>query len=411
MSTRVPPTVRRLIDLYNVISRKQNSVYAEEIESFLRNTSDSSLRDKRWSILNKNARKGLDWKIDRNRERRLFQDPIQFGPNELKETKYLFKDQTKFRKTEGVLPGSFIAKKNNVYNAAIESTVKAYFNPVMSLSVHKQHQNILRFYLQRLANAPIMIIFKQKCDLFSPTSMDQWNQPFFDMRKRTRLENGKYSGQVMPPYELTKVIHPDLLSLALKSESFMRTNGQSFSQLVKSAPWSDVELIEDKLANILYQEQSVRTLNKADLSEPKDDEVVDFSVTEAMQMVENGTPTATVVDDFPYTLTYNRFYLLNLLNLDADLSSFESLWNNTDFEIVGARLTLHDPRVKSLLQTFATAADLQHASRYEDILKLAKSEEANTDGLNGVIHTIASKGLINTSFNNETGAVYLTKSS
>lgn len=95
---KIPPSIRRLINLYQNVTHQQNTAFTEEVESFLQNTSEPNLRNKRWAILGKNARKGTDWKIDRNRERRLYQDPIQFGPNELKQTKYLFKDQSQFRK-------------------------------------------------------------------------------------------------------------------------------------------------------------------------------------------------------------------------------------------------------------------------------------------------------------------------
>ncbi|KAI5955996.1 hypothetical protein KGF57_003482 [Candida theae] len=414
-TTKVPTAVRRLIDLYNIISRKQNSLYAEEVESFLHNTSDSSLRNKRWSLLNKNARKGLDFKVDRNRERRLFQDPIQFGPNELKETKYLFKDQSKFKKTKGVLPGlPVVEKSTSVYNADIESTISAYFDPSTSLSMHKSHQNSFKFYLQRLMGAPIMIIFKQKCDLLSQTSMDQWNQPYFEMRKRVSTENEKNKGQRLPPFELTKLTHPDTFSLALKSDTFMRRKGQNFEQLVKSQPWNEVEKVDDKLAIMLKQEQNVCILTRSDSHEvSKDDFALNTAIDETMQITKKSTFSSNIIDNFPYTLIFNRFYLLNLLNLDADVSSFESLWTTTELEIVGARLALHDPAVRSLLQTLATTVDLHHASSYEEILrlaKLAKPEETGSHGLNGVIQTLASNGLTNTTYNEATNALYLTKS-
>lgn len=138
------------------------------------------------------------------------------------------------------------------------------------------------------------------------------------------------------------------------------------------------------------------------------DENVLLVVDQATQMVEKSTIT-NIMDSFPYTLTYTRFFVLNILNLESDFTLFGSLWSNTDFEVVGARLALNDARIRSLLHGFIETADLQHASNYEDILKLAKTEETDTHGLNSVIQTIASSGLINTSLNTKTDALYLTK--
>lgn len=410
LTNKVPISVRRLINLYNVLSHKQNSSYAEQIESFLHDTSDLNLRNKRWSILGRNARKGRDWKIDRNREQRLFQNPIQFGPNELKETKYLFKDQSQFRTKQGILPKSPTGRKNtSVYNADIESAINSYFNPLTSVPVHKLHQQVFKFYLQRLTNAPIMIVFKQRCNLFSPTSIDQWNQPYFEMRKKIRLENEKHKEMDIPPYEMKKVSHPDLLSLALKSENFMKSVGQDLDEVVKNFPWDDIRLVDDKLVNIINNEQQVKTLLRLDQLEiSSSDENVLLVVDQATQMVEKSTIT-NIMDSFPYTLTYTRFFVLNILNLESDFTLFGSLWSNTDFEVVGARLALNDARIRSLLHGFIETADLQHASNYEDILKLAKTEETDTHGLNSVIQTIASSGLINTSLNTKTDALYLTK--
>ncbi|KAI5958132.1 hypothetical protein CANMA_004286 [Candida margitis] len=411
MSTGIVPTsIRRLINLYNTLSHNHNSPYAEQIESFLQNTSDSNLRNKRWSIVTKNARKGREWKVDRNRERCLFQDPIDFGPNELKKTKYLFKDQSPFTMKEGLLPKSLNARKNSsVYSVDIESTLNSFFNPLTTAPVHKSDQQTFKYYLQSLTRVPIMIFFKQKCDLLLSSSLDKWNQPYFDMRRRTQLENARFEEKKVI-FNLTKVTRPDILSLALKSENYMKTTGQNFNKLVKNLPWDEVKLVDDKLVKLLEKEQQIKALARSNQQEVShDDEKLLFAIDEATQMTKKNADVSTILETLPYKLHYYRFYMLEILNIDADFSSFESLWSDTDFEIVGARLALNDSRIGSLLQHLVTAEDLQHASSYEDILKLAKPEEVNVHGINNVIRTIASHGLVNTSLNSKKDSIYLTK--
>ncbi|CAD1811981.1 hypothetical protein FOB58_004614 [Candida parapsilosis] len=408
---KIPPSIRRLINLYQNVTHQQNTAFTEEVESFLQNTSEPNLRNKRWAILGKNARKGTDWKIDRNRERRLYQDPIQFGPNELKQTKYLFKDQSQFRKKDGLLPKSPNARKNSsVYGVDIESAIQSYFNPLVSIPVHKSHQQIFKFYLQRLMNAPIIIILKQKCDLFSTASLDQWDQSYFDLRNNIRQENERIKDMELPVLELSKVAHPDILSLALKSENYMKNPGGKFEKLVQQLPWNDVKLVNDDLANQIEKEQQIKVSNVLNLSESAyDDPCLTQMLDELMQMIERRVQVSTILKALPYNLTYNKFYMLNILNLDADFTTFDSLWSNANFEVIGARLALGNVKIRSLLQSLITTEDLQHASSYEDILKLAKLHDSDGLGLNSVMQTIASTGLTHTNFNSKKDALYLTK--
>ena len=259
-------------------------------------------------------------------------------------------------------------------------------------------------------NAPIIIRLKQKCDLFSTASLDQWDQLYFDLRNNIRQENERIKDMELPVLELSKVAHPDILSLALKSENYMKNPGGKFEKLVQQLPWNDVKLVNDDLANQIEKEQQIKVSNVLNLLElAYDDPCLTQMLDELMQMIERRVQVSTILKALPYNLTYNKFYMLNILNLDADFTTFDSLWSNANFEVIGARLALGNVKIRSLLQSVITTEDLQHASSYEDILKLAKLHDSDGLGLNSVMQTIASTGLTHTNFNSKKDALYLTK--
>ncbi|KAI5960800.1 uncharacterized protein KGF55_004370 [Candida pseudojiufengensis] len=315
-----PQVIRRLFELYSVLSTHHTSSYANKyISTYLQNTSDSSLRNSRWSILNKNRDPKRFGKHSRDRDQLLCSNPIQFGINEMLDTKSLFRTKNQFHTSKENLISKYPKgrKNDNVYINDLKSLIEASFNPKKSIPLVQGLRQTFKYYIQRLnSNTNTMIIFKQNQRLFSSSALDNWNQSYLELKTYINKLNLENDVKNKENFEFSKVVHPDILNLALKSHQlFQETN--NVDRKIDQVSWKIIDETPNDLAGRIIDNQKFTLIEQ--------NKVIDMNQNTGKLKLEIGDvfdlynkfgshDMQFLLQDFDYDLLYNQFFMLNILN-------------------------------------------------------------------------------------------------
>ncbi|KAI3404768.2 hypothetical protein KGF56_002398 [Candida oxycetoniae] len=396
-------------------------------------------------------KRGPSRRSDRGKENYLFKDPIRFGPLELSSTKSLFKNPKAISGHEGLLPS---CPKNNtmdsIFYRNIKSTVESYFNPRAALALHQVERQTFKFYLQRLhGRAPIMLFLTQKNRLFSPESLDHWNQAVIDMESRVKEINSKLASDKeavqlasdkeavqlasdkkavqlasdkkavqlashKKAVEFYKVTRTDLLFLAIKGYNQLTyqnsPTSKSFNNILENARWSAINAVDDKLVKHLWNNIPIRIVNNQNAQEiPHSDETICKTVDATIKAIKKSDLSSNPRDNddllksFNYDLEYTSLYLLNVLDMNMDLADLSAcLRQGSSFEAVGARFSLTNKSLRNSLQSVINSTNSNNAATtYEDILELAKVDKNNENKIGKILEELVARGVTTAGFNGD----------
>ncbi|KAI5950157.1 hypothetical protein KGF54_005305 [Candida jiufengensis] len=341
---KVPSSIRRIIELFQILSTNQNASYQSKyITNYLHDTSDLSLRNVNWSTMNKNMNGGVFGKYDRNRDQLLFSNPIPFGVNELLDTKSLFKSKIKFNSPNELIskyPKGF--KNSNVFINDIKSLVNAYYNPKKSIPINQKYRQIFKYYLQRL-NSPtnVMIILKQDQRLFSQSSLENWNQEYIEISNFIRkLNYDDHHQKYKDSFEISKVVDPDILNLSLKSH-YLFENAKNLDRSIDQASWDEINTVTDRIADNITENQEMRFMKGKKKVDPStEDPLLDQQISEVFDLLGKfgNDDLSFILQDFKFDLIYNQFFMLNVLNSKTDYSQIlEYLHKHSSFDVIGIK--------------------------------------------------------------------------
>lgn len=197
------------------------------------------------------------------------------------------------------------------FHAKILESLASFYSPLQQVPSFRQAQKVHEWYRRLLENTPVMFFLQQKHRLLSETSVAQINKPLDDLRHRISA-----LGRSIAPHRTYHLadIQPDRIRLA--------------------AP--DGDPLASKL-------EALHSVEIVDANGPVSPALAgNLDMYQRMKQYSPGTDVRQV---YPYDMLYTTFYTVTIEApiIEHNHLKLLELLETDEFELVGARLSLHDP--------------------------------------------------------------------
>lgn len=414
---RIPLTIRKFLRIYVLASQKVAGSRSEVVRNYFYHTSDEFRRFQTYKLLRQNTIHCPNFPP----LMRKLVGPIVDGGLDLGELENLSTDELfNLPKDYEEMPiyseyGSTVKNFTN-HEAQILSSFASYLNPYKSLPQTKSQRHSFKWYLKLLKNTPVFLILSQRHKLFSETSLYQINKPLIDINSEIIKLGNKLGRELKGEsakrnYHLTDLATIDIFAMALKSfDSFSKNLGDSFKSVLSEVDWNEIDQRVDQLSDKLF---SSKILDIIDTKTGKkiiypfslsDNFGKQYSLLSMRKKLEN----SNIEEVIPFDMVYNQYYILTIEDpvLHQNHSSLLKLIEKSDFEVLGARISLEN----DLINDYLKSSLIQHEAilDYESLLQhAAKRHNGSRGNIDYLMKSLGGLGLTRVEQDFRKNCIYL----
>lgn len=165
-----------------------------------------------------------------------------------------------------------------------------------------------------------------------------------------------WSSRPTRTYHFSDLFTYDLFNLAIKSEQVKKDDLQDIK-------WSEIDKVSDPLVNSMNSEKYKFINSRGE--EVEENEVKEYIEAEGVEKLKT--------TEFPYDLEYNNFHILTIEEpvIKENHQELFNLVENSEFEVVGARLSLENDFINDFITNFFNKSE--DRGNYDSLIKEGKS--------------------------------------
>ncbi|CAK7893265.1 hypothetical protein CAAN1_01S13872 [[Candida] anglica] len=391
---RIPRHIRKLLSIYQDVSRQNSHISSAKVESFLKKDTSYHENFVRSKLSSTSTTTGMKYNV------------ADFTPAALSHVKPIFAGDLTLHELESVPIDQIIdhsiklhdlplAKSSNFYQgntkhkADMVSALAAHFSPK---SFTSNHNSSGRWYQELLDRTPIIFILAQKHRLFSEDSIAQINVPlnkFSNQLKEIKqkvIESQSGRRRIVPrSYHLTEMRQMDTFKAYL--------GGSEYNPLCESI---------DRASEIVVTDSNFTPV-------VEDSEQIELKLVEFVQGIKE-TRVSYKIDRIPYDLKYTTFHMLTIESGVKNCQHTELLdlleSSQDEFEIVGVRLSLNSGWIRQFFNSKNQQQE-SHKGTYQEMLDKTKLQDDKPSNVEEIMTRLGEMGHIHVHKGNN--CIYLLK--
>ncbi|KAK6465933.1 hypothetical protein DFJ63DRAFT_37234 [Scheffersomyces coipomensis] len=405
---RIPRTLQYMLRLYETASNSLSVYSNQDVRTFLQRNSQEYKFFQRYKLIRSNEFDNSAFPpIMAESIKPYFDDKLKFNSIDDIPTKELFNipknDMLDSDDSIHTMYSRTVTQSSD-YFASLISLFSSTLSPRTEVPNITSLQNSFKWYTKLLNNTPIIFFLSQKHRLFSNTSLSKIDKAYLDLEYEITEIANDLGKNVDRSYHFTKLGLIDIFNLAVKhQDKFYKQNINDFDEILSTINWQDCE--DDGLCESLMSHKLYEIIDSK--FKPVSQETLDYYLNQnKFERLKRAFINKRAISALPYDLIYSTTYMLCIEDsvIDGDYSRILQTIKSSDFEIIGARLSLDNRVILENIPRTIEAAE--NTTGYDTLLQKAKTDRTKEPSIKSLFSFIGQTNLVTVELNNNESSVY-----